>query len=146
MPVRVIWKLQKPFESLAGTGRKSQSIPCGPKCPLCRFRRGGLPSSIRGISARQADRSPPHQPWHRNTARQTVNSALRRAALAVHPAHVGVQFTSRNCIPVNDAGGTLPMFSELQIITSCPNGLRKDWQNTKRSVPRRKKRGVKPDE
>ena len=30
--------------------------------PLCRFRRGGLPSSIRGISARQADRSPPHQP------------------------------------------------------------------------------------
>ena len=32
------------------------------RAALCRFRRGGLPSSIRGISARQADRSPPHQP------------------------------------------------------------------------------------
>lgn len=38
------------------------------------------------------------------------------------------------------------MSSALPIITSCPNGLRKDWRNTKRSAPRRKKRGVKPDE
>lgn len=55
-------EIAETFLNRAGTGRKSQSIPCGPKCPLCRFRRGGLPSSIRGISARQADRSPPHQP------------------------------------------------------------------------------------
>lgn len=61
------------------------------------------------------------------------------------PGARGVRFTSRNCIPVNDAGGTLPMSSALPIITSCPNGLRKDWRNTKRSVPHRKKKEVKHD-
>ena len=66
--------------------------------------------------------------------------------LAARPAHAGERFISRNCIPVNGAGGTLLMFSVLPIRRGCPSGQRQNWQNTKRSAPRRKKKEVKHDD
>lgn len=42
------------------------------------------------------------------------------AVLAARPAHAGERFISRNCIPVNGAGGTLLMFSVLPIRRGCP--------------------------
>ena len=64
---------------------------------------------------------------------------------------LGFALSGFGCAP--DARGRAVYFEELYSgercrwdITSCPNGLRKDWRNTKRSVPRRKKKEVQHDD
>ena len=106
-----------------------------------------LQAQVEKVKAFRAARNVPYAVLGAEACLPPSEESLQGKLIVLRPTSLAPEYlTSRNCIPVNDAGGTLPMSSALPIITSCPNGLRKDWRNTKRSVPHRKKKEVKHDE